>query len=442
MSRLPWTLYRYIGKELLLAFLLSISVLTLILAIVAGIRAVDAGFRISVVMPWILQNIAYSWYFTVPVALLVTSALTYGRVASDREYTACCASGVSPLHLYAPMLALSGIITIIAMATQGTLLPDAHYSQRNIARYLVKQLEHLGNSTGQQVIELKDGRVAWKENQGNYLRDVEIHKMIAVPKKGDLFTLDGEEEVKKEEEQVPLILLASAAQVTVADDIVYLDLFDVSIAFGNPREGSIFADTGYPKYFEMLEIERKKFQVPINEKRKREGDMTTAELGAYYAECEETLQQLRANPPPATEEERLRELAALEAIVDLNDEQLNRRDQLTKDAEGVGWTKQVAGLERRLRKIPAELWERRALALTALAFALLGFPIALTIRYRHRMAPLFLSGTLAVAVYYPLLLAGQNMAVSGTIPASFALLFGNIVLFGISAVLIWKMLFR
>ena len=445
MSRLPWTLYRYLGKDIILVFVLAVSALTLIFTIVSGIRAVDAGFRVSVVMPWIIQNIAYSWYFTIPVALLVTSALTYGRVAAEREYTACCASGVSPLHLYVPMLALSLVITLIALGTQGTLLPRAHYNQRNIARYLVKQLEHLGNRTGQQVIELKDGRVAWKENQGNFLRDVEIHKMVPRPKPGGPLAIEADDDDPVgEDELVPLILTAAAAEVSVdnKEELVFLDLIDVSVAFGNPSEGSIYADTGYPKYFERIEIEHKKFQVPINEKRKREGDMSTHELNEFFVECEQRLERLRANPPPATDEERLQELEALEQVTDPTDEQQERRAQLLQDPTGERWARQVKRMKKRLRKVPAELWERRAISLAAFTFALLGFPIALTIRYRHRMVPLFICGMLAITVYYPLLLVGQSLADAGTIPASFALLFGNIVLFGISMVLIWKMLFR
>lgn len=447
MSRLPWTLYRYIGKELLIVFLLSITSLTLIFTIASGLRAVDAGFRISVVMPWILQNITYSWYFTVPVALLVTSALTYGRVAAEREYTASCASGVSPLHMYAPMLALSGVITIIALATQGTVLPQAHYNQRNIARYLVKQLEHLGNSTGEKVIELKDGRVAWTENVGNYLRNVEIHKMIPIPKGPGPLSLDADDEELRDEEaeKVPLILHADGAKVSVddEDELVYLDLYGVSLLFGNPQEGSIFADTGYPKYFELLEIDHKKFQVPINEKRRREGDMTTTQLHAYFAECEAKLAALKNSPPPATPEERDRELEALGDNLDqLTEEQIARRDQLLDDPDGVHWDGQKRYMEKRLRRIPSELWERRAIALAALSFALIGFPVALTLRYRHRMVPLFISGMFVIVLYYPLLLAGQNLAQSGTIPASFGLLIGNFVLLGIAGALIWKMLFR
>ena len=54
MIKLPWTLYRYVGKELYLIFALSLLSLLVLFMIISGIRGVSEGFSLQIIMPWIL----------------------------------------------------------------------------------------------------------------------------------------------------------------------------------------------------------------------------------------------------------------------------------------------------------------------------------------------------------------------------------------------------
>ena len=123
----PRILFRYLFRELITIFGMCLLALSLLFMVVLGIQAVQGGYSLRIILPWIVESLAYSFYFTVPLSLLIASTLGYGRFVADREYTAAISSGISPLHLATPMLAIAGLACIVGFATQSTVLPNAHY---------------------------------------------------------------------------------------------------------------------------------------------------------------------------------------------------------------------------------------------------------------------------------------------------------------------------
>lgn len=418
MKRQPWIIYRYIGRDLAISFVMSLAALSLLFMIVLGIQAVQAGFKLTIVIEWILRSIVYSFYFTVPVSLLIASSLSYGRVAADREYTALCACGISPTILYMPMLGLSLLLTLAALATQGTWLPNAHYNQRNITRYLVKQLEHLG--TGKEGrISIDQGQVFWDAHNGPNLRGVVIEKQLAVKRSQAMTNLplgNGSEEESDETEMIQVTVTAEAAKVGVnqsgLDESINLSLINVGILAGNKSDGILFDEKNWAEFFHNIQVRRQEIQFPLNAKNRREGDTPTPDLLRQITEMENYIEKL-SGPESALEPDELTHKAGL----------------IDRDRKNI--------LEAK-----AEIWERRALALSCFTFALLGFPFSMTLRYRHRLVSFFAGGMLVITTFYPLLLLGKTLAESGSVPAPIALLAGNIVLLVISAVFLGRLMLR
>lgn len=80
------------------------------------------------------------------------------------------------------------------------------------------------------------------------------------------------------------------------------------------------------------------------------------------------------------------------------------------------------------REFEAEYWRRIALGLVPLVFALLGAPLGLVAARGSRMAALVTALVVALPVYYPLLLWGENLARDGTLPAPLALGLADVVM--------------
>ena len=123
-------------------------------------------------------------------------------------------------------------------------------------------------------------------------------------------------------------------------------------------------------------------------------------------------------------------------------------EQQTKRANAKGGKLQsdteiyIAHHERRIAKADSELWRRRAIALSFFTFAFLGFPLSVTFRHRHRLIPFFLAMILVIMVFYPLLLLGETLCISHQVPATLAMLSGNVVLLGIASFLTGRLLLR
>ena len=415
------TLSRYLFRELVTIFGMSLLALSLLFLLVFGIKAVQGGYSLGIIAPWMLESLIYSFFFTVPLSLMVASTLGYGRFVADREYTAAIASGISPLSIARPMVLLSGVLCLVAMLTQGTVLPHAHYKQRNITRYLVKQLEHLGDSKrGKLRIDKADGIVHWDEiRDGRHLRGVSIDKRIPL---GNLTpqTMAGNriveiENADPEAPTPPTMITAERATLDVDDEqeAILFTLSQVQVTLPQPQQGWLFPEAGVVKFDRLFEIVEVSLSFPINEKAKREGDWTNRELYRKVDEYRVRAEELRV------EVARLSEHAPPEGI----DRPLTEDEKAyVKAANELEW------FERRVPKSLGEIWHRRALALSVLTFGLLGFPIAVSFRHRHKMVPFFVGILLVVAVYYPLLLLGESLVKNFGLPASLSMLAGNIVL--------------
>ena len=106
-------LHRYIFRELLKVFLLASVGLTLILSLGSILHPVqEYGVGPGQVLRLMGCFLPITLTFVLPMAALFSSALVYGRFASDNELDACRASGVSLPTLVYPGLSLAIVVAI------------------------------------------------------------------------------------------------------------------------------------------------------------------------------------------------------------------------------------------------------------------------------------------------------------------------------------------
>ena len=114
MSRI---LDRYIVKELGPPFAIGVAVFTFFLVIDRIYQLTDLVITKSVpfalVMPLLLYMLPSFLALTLPMATLVSMLLVCGRLAGDLEVAALKASGVSPLRLFRPFLAVGVLVTLL-----------------------------------------------------------------------------------------------------------------------------------------------------------------------------------------------------------------------------------------------------------------------------------------------------------------------------------------
>ena len=108
---------RYVVKELGPPFAIGVGVFTFFLVIDRIYQLTDLVITKSVpfalVLPLLIYLLPAFLALTLPMALLVAVLLVCGRLASDLEVATLKASGVSPLRLFRPFLAVAVVITLL-----------------------------------------------------------------------------------------------------------------------------------------------------------------------------------------------------------------------------------------------------------------------------------------------------------------------------------------
>src|SRR3982074_1197668 len=110
-------LERYVLKEVGPPFAIGVAVFTFFLVIDRIYQLTDLVITKSVpfalVVPLLIYMLPTFLALTLPMALLVAVLLVCGRLAGDLEVAALKASGVSPLRLFRPFLAVAVVVTLL-----------------------------------------------------------------------------------------------------------------------------------------------------------------------------------------------------------------------------------------------------------------------------------------------------------------------------------------
>jgi LPS export ABC transporter permease LptG/LPS export ABC transporter permease LptF len=130
------TIDRYVIREALPPFLISLLIFTFILElppvmneleklVAKGVPWQTAGYILVLLAPQALG-------LTIPMALLVGLLIALGRISSDREAVALLACGVSPYRLLRPVLVLAAVATAATLYVMVEALPYCNQRYREI----------------------------------------------------------------------------------------------------------------------------------------------------------------------------------------------------------------------------------------------------------------------------------------------------------------------
>jgi lipopolysaccharide export system permease protein len=126
------TIHRYVLWELLPPFGLSVAILTfllmlnkfsLLLDLVVNKKVpfADTLFLFLTLIPFILS-------LTIPMSMMVSTLLAFGRLSSDMEVTAFKSNGGHLFQLIAPALVFSLLLTVLMVYFNNKVLPAADYA--------------------------------------------------------------------------------------------------------------------------------------------------------------------------------------------------------------------------------------------------------------------------------------------------------------------------
>ena len=169
-------LNRYISREFLKIFLLSISAFVVIYLMVDVLENINDfikhGVPFSATVEFFIFKIPLIMLQVAPVATLLSSIVTLGILSKNSEIIAITASGVSIYRIIAPVIVISMLVSIGSLVGNESILP--YTNQR------VKYIE----STG---LEKKNPRGSFKQNRILYRSNSSIYNInVFDPQKNTL----------------------------------------------------------------------------------------------------------------------------------------------------------------------------------------------------------------------------------------------------------------
>ena len=110
-------LSRYIFLEHLIPFILALIVLVFVLLTNFLLRTMDKflgkGLNLFLLLEYVFLNLAWVLALAVPMAVLISTLMAYGRLSEDNEITAIRTSGISNISLIKPAFIFGLFITLI-----------------------------------------------------------------------------------------------------------------------------------------------------------------------------------------------------------------------------------------------------------------------------------------------------------------------------------------
>jgi LPS export ABC transporter permease LptG/LPS export ABC transporter permease LptF len=137
------TLDRYVLREILPPFVLSLLILTFVLTLPPVMKQLEQlvakGVTWGVAAKMILLLVPSSMGLTIPIATLVAILIALGRLSGDRESVALLACGVSPYRLLRPILLFATVTCAATAYVMFEAIPDANQAFRDISWSIISK---------------------------------------------------------------------------------------------------------------------------------------------------------------------------------------------------------------------------------------------------------------------------------------------------------------
>ena len=205
-------LQRYIARSYISAFLLGMIVLTFVLSIgllVKATQLVIKGLDPKLILNFLAVSIPESFSFTIPLAVLVSALLVFGRLSSDGEMSAMKACGINLWNVVLPLVGFGIVLVAASIFVNSEIAPRGY-----LARHLIAS-----SAKGTSAIKLLE--------PGRFIEEFPNMTFWFARKDGDI--LHNVLIYDKSKENFTREIRAQKAIVTVEGKDIFLDMYDARI---------------------------------------------------------------------------------------------------------------------------------------------------------------------------------------------------------------------
>jgi lipopolysaccharide export system permease protein len=170
----------YILREFLSSFFLLIALFTFVLVtgniikladliINKGVDPLSAAKLLIYLAPYLLT-------FSMPMAVLTATLLVFGRLSSDNEIMVMRTSGVSLGRIFAPVITVGFIISLLGIPLNDRVLPESHFAARKVLKDILIKRPTAYLESGAIIREFEDYIIMVHEVDKNVMKNIRIYQ--------------------------------------------------------------------------------------------------------------------------------------------------------------------------------------------------------------------------------------------------------------------------
>ena len=442
------TLNKYLFKQSLIPFLLSVAVITTVLFLQFLIRAVDRflgkGLDVFTIFEYLYLNLAWIIALSIPMSLLISSVMTFGRMSQQNEITALKSAGVNLYNIIKPAILFGSLVGIGLCLFNNFILPEMNYNARLLARDIYKKKPELSIEPGYFVDMIPQYTMIVREMDGKDFKDVKIFS--------------------KNQKSEQTTIYANQGSLSSDGNMITIDLMD-----GEIHE----IDLSDYDYYRKIEFKTHQIMISMDElmlNRTTESNRTDREMripqmvdeiernkiliSQIYERIENVKKEigitnLNANTLESIQEE-VEKLKEKQIEVSSSENELND-DSIISNLENKQYILSLTNNARQFKneftlienyektnnKFKVEIHKKFTLALACVLFTMVGAPLGILVRN----GGMTIASGLSIAfflVYYILLIWGEQLADRNLLNPGLGSWLPNIILF-ISGMVILKL---
>ena len=200
-------LRRYILRECILPFFLSLGVLTCVFLLGNLVQlanlVINKGISLGAVSQVFLLYIPVLLGYTLPISCLTTIILTFSRLSADNEILAIRANGVTLQNILWPLAVVGVLISLFLVLLNERIIPYAHLTQRKLLREVSLRNPTAALEAGAFINAFKDHILFIYRIEENKLTNIRIYEprpdkppRTIIAREGEFTPVPGENKIK------------------------------------------------------------------------------------------------------------------------------------------------------------------------------------------------------------------------------------------------------
>ena len=423
-------LTRYVLKTHIGPFFFGLAVITFVLILDFIIDIIDLilgkGLNALVVVEVFALNLAWMLALSIPMAVLVSTLMAFGRLSADNEITAIQASGTNLLSLVRPVLICAFGLSLFLVWFNDRVLPESNHRAKNLMSAIHRK---------RPTLTLKEG-IFMNDFPGYSILIEQINDRTSEIRGITIYEVKGT--------KIPVTIRANRGKLDFSPekDRLTITLYDGEVHEVDDQDPTKYRRLTFEKH--VLHVNNLGTELKLSDSQTR-GDremgisMMKEKIKDYWKMVEDHREQIRYIAERNLQGY-LSEATITSITEDLSIIPNETMDRLHKEKRGAlrklqNETRIIENALRQISRYEVEIHKKISIPVACLVFILVGAPLGVLTRRGGWPLALGISFFFFV-LYWAFLIGGEQLADRRMVPAGWAMWSPNILIGGLGLYLL------